>query len=51
VFRGDIGFPLDADRGAKVNPFSITVAFEQAFGVPALSGQVATGPATGWIGL
>jgi hypothetical protein len=50
VFRGDIGFPLDARRDPGVNPFSVTIAFEQAFGVPSISGQVATGPATGWIG-
>jgi hypothetical protein len=50
VFRGDIGFPLEERRDPKVRPFSVTVAFEQAFGVPSLGGQVAPGPATGWIG-
>ena len=50
VFRGDIGFPLEERRDPKVRPFSVTVAFEQAFAVPALSGQVATGAATGWLG-
>jgi hypothetical protein len=50
VFRGDIGFPIDAKRDPGVNPFSITVAFEQAFSVPSLSSQVTTGAATGWIG-
>jgi hypothetical protein len=60
VFRADIGFPLQdrtvrAPGGGEVSnprvpPFSVTVAFEQAFAVPAVSSQVATGPATGWIG-
>jgi len=50
VFRGDIGFPIDERRAPGVNPFSITVAFEQAFSVPSLSSQVTTGAATGWIG-
>jgi hypothetical protein len=50
VFRGDVGFPLEERRDPKVRPFSVTVAFEQAFGVPSVSGQVAPGPATGWIG-
>jgi len=50
VFRGDIGFPLEERRDPKVRPFSVTVAFEQAFSVPSISGQVATGAATGWLG-
>jgi hypothetical protein len=63
VFRADIGFPLQ-NRGPNpgsgggtgstsdplVSPFAVTVAFEQAFAVPAVSSQVATGSATGWIG-
>jgi hypothetical protein len=50
VFRGDVGFPIDAKRDPKVSPFSVTVAFEQAFGVPSIASQVATGSATGWLG-
>jgi hypothetical protein len=49
VFRGDIGFPLE--RGdPSVRPFSMTVAFEQAFSLSSLAGQVSTSAATGWLG-
>jgi hypothetical protein len=50
VFRGDVGFPLQDRSDPKVRPFSVSIAFEQAFAVPAVSAQVATGAATGWIG-
>src|SRR5882724_4680247 len=50
VFRADVGVPLDERNDPAVQPFSFTVAFEQAFGVPSLSSQVATGAATGWLG-
>jgi hypothetical protein len=50
VFRGDLGFPVDQQRDPRIAPFSVTIAFEQAFSVPSASSQVATGAATGWIG-
>jgi hypothetical protein len=50
VFRADVGFPFE-DRGdPMVRPFSVTVAFEQAFAAPSLSGLVTPGTATGWLG-
>jgi hypothetical protein len=50
VFRGDVGFPLDQRGDPTVRPFSFTVAFEQAFALPSLSGAVSSSAATGWLG-
>jgi hypothetical protein len=50
VFRWDIGFPLEPGLDRGVSPLSFSVAFEQAFSVPSVGAQVASGAATGWLG-
>ncbi len=50
VFRGDVGFPLERGGDPQVRPYSVTVAFEQAFAVPSLGGQISPASATGWLG-
>jgi len=56
VFRGDIGFPL-GDRTdpnfsppGRFAPFTIAVAFEQAFSVPGVGGRVGTTTGAGYLG-
>ena len=55
VFRSDIGFPL-GDRTnpdpppGRFAPFTIAIAFEQAFSVPGVGGRVGTSTGAGYIG-
>jgi hypothetical protein len=49
VFRGDIGFPLARPLDRDVPPFTVSIAFEQAFPVPSIGGRLSTTP-TGWLG-
>jgi hypothetical protein len=50
VFRGDVGFPLARPLDGGVPPFTVSIAFEQAFAVPTVGGRSSTAPATGWLG-
>jgi hypothetical protein len=55
IFRGDIGFPLgdrtDPDRApAKFAPYTIAIAFEQAFSVPGVGGRVGSTTGAGYLG-
>jgi hypothetical protein len=55
VLRGDIGFPLSSryEPGPppfKLAPFTIAVAFEQAFGVPGVGGRMGTTTGAGYLG-
>jgi hemolysin activation/secretion protein len=50
VFRGDVGFPLARPLDAGVPPFTVSIAFEQAFSVPSIGGRTSTSLPTGWLG-
>jgi hypothetical protein len=50
VFRGDIGFPLQRPLDAGVPPFTVSIAFEQAFAVPSVGGRTVTTGPSGWLG-
>jgi hypothetical protein len=50
VFRGDIGFPLARPLDPGVPPFTVSIAFEQAFPVPGVGGRASTAVPTGWLG-
>ena len=55
VFRGDIGFPL-GDRSEtdptqpKLAPYTIAIAFEQAFSMPGVGGRVGSSTGSGYLG-
>ena len=50
VFRGDIGFPLANRLDPGIAPYSVSISFEQAFGVPSVGGLLRSDPAIGWLG-
>jgi len=52
VFRGDVGFPLADRLDPGVSPWSVVLAFEQAFAMPTVGGRIATagGAPIGWLG-
>ena len=51
VFRGDIGFPLARPLDPGVPPFTVSIAFEQAFPMPSVGGRTSTAlPMGGWLG-
>jgi hypothetical protein len=50
VFRGDVGFPLGRPLDPGVPAYTASIAFEQAFPVPAVGGRSSTSPVTGWLG-
>jgi Omp85 superfamily domain len=55
VFRGDIGFPLSGRVEPSVSsvplaPFTIAIAFEQAFSLPGVGGRVGSATGTGYLG-
>jgi hypothetical protein len=50
VFRGDVGFPLQAGKDPGVSPVAVVITFEQAFPVPSVGGRIGSQPAAGWLG-
>jgi hypothetical protein len=50
VFRGDVGFPIMQKLDPGVPPFTVSLAFEQAFPIPTVGGRSPATPATGWLG-